>query len=85
MSILYNPSKVNKFADSLNRLYKGTTTHVEEEKAKIMHRLACLGVKQMDFTEREMVVTNGAEVSLESSEIKARSRLYFIFFEGQCS
>ncbi|KAH0669635.1 hypothetical protein KY289_024128 [Solanum tuberosum] len=49
-----------------------STSHVEEEKKKLakdVHRLARLGVRLMDSTERGVVVMNGAESSLVS-EVK---------------
>ena len=74
MSILYHPGKANVVADSLSRLSMGSTAHIEEgrrELAKDVHRLACLGVRLIDFTEGGIVVTNGAESSLVS-EVKEK-------------
>ena len=63
--------------DALSRLSRGSKAHVKEEKrelAKDVHRLATLGFKLMDSTKGEIVVTNGAESSLEF-EVKKKSRL----------
>ena len=75
MSIFYHhPGKANVVFDALRRLSMGNTSHLEEEKkelAKDMHRLARLGVQLIDFTEGEIVVTNGVESSLVS-EVKGK-------------
>ena len=55
MSILYHPGKANVVADSLSRLFMGSTAHVEEEKRELVkdvNRLAPLGVRLMDFNRR---------------------------------
>ena len=44
-----------------------STAHVKEEKRDILkdvHRLACLGVRLVDFAEGEIVVTNKFESSI---------------------
>lgn len=67
MSILYHPGKANVVDDALSRLSMGSTAHVEEENrelTKYVHRLAHLGVQQMDSTEGGVVVMNRAESSL---------------------
>ena len=66
MSIHYHPGKANVVVDTISKLYMGSTSHLEEknkELAKVMHTFACLGVRLMDSTEGEIVVTNGAESS----------------------
>ena len=66
---LYNLGKANAVADSLSRLFIGSTFHVEEGKrelAKDVHRLDRLGVCLMDSTIGGIVVTNRAESSLVS-------------------
>ena len=69
MSMHYHLGRDNDVVDALSRLSMGSTTHVEEEKmelAKDVHRLACMGVKLIDFTKGEKEVTNRAESSLVS-------------------
>ena len=62
INILYQPGKANVVVDALTMLSMGSTTHVEEEKgelAKNVYRIARLGVKLMDSTERGIVVQMG--------------------------
>ena len=50
--IFYHPCKDDVILDALNLLSSGSTTHVKEEKKDILkdvHRLACLGIRLMDF------------------------------------
>ena len=67
MCIFYHPCKDDIVVDALNWLSIGRTAHVKEEKRDILkdvHRLACLGVRLVDFTEGEIVVTNKFESSI---------------------
>ncbi|KAH0688918.1 hypothetical protein KY289_016276 [Solanum tuberosum] len=74
MSIFYHPGKANVVTDALSKLSIGSTAHFEKDKkelAKVVHRLARLGVRLMDSTEGGVVVMNGAESSLVS-EVKEK-------------
>ena len=74
MIILYHPCNANVVVDALSKLSMGNISRVEEEKkelAKDVHRLACLGVRLIDFTEGDIMVINGAESSLVS-EVKQK-------------
>ena len=54
MSVHYHPGKANVVADALSRLSKGSVTHVEEERkklVKVVHRLARLGVRLMSISD----------------------------------
>ena len=67
LSILYYSCKANVVVDYLRSLFMDCTIHFEEGKnelAQEVHRLAQLGVWLMEFTEGEMVVTDGFESSL---------------------
>ena len=69
MSILHHSGKANVVVDALSRLSTRSTTHVKEEKRDILkdvHRLACLGIRLMDFTKGGIVVTNKLESSIVS-------------------
>ena len=69
MCILYHPCKDDVVIDALNWLFIGRTAHVKEEKRDILkdvHRLACLGIRLMDFTKGGIVVTNKLESSIMS-------------------
>ena len=64
MSILNHPCKANVVADALRRLSMESTNHVKDEMmelAKDVNKLECLEFKLMDFTEGEIMVTNGDE------------------------
>ena len=74
ISIIYHLGKYNVVFDALSRLFMGSSALVEEEKrelAKYVQRLACVGVRLMDFKEWGIVVTNGDESSLVS-EVKEK-------------
>ncbi|XP_069145447.1 uncharacterized protein [Solanum lycopersicum] len=65
--VLMQNGKVNLVVDASRMLSMGSTTHIEKEKrelAKDVHRLACLGVRRMDSTKGQIVVTSGYESSL---------------------
>ena len=69
MCIFYHPCKDDIVVDALNWLSIGRTAHVKEEKRDILkdvHRLACLGIRLMDFTKGGIVVTNKLESSIVS-------------------
>ena len=54
ISIIYHLGKYNVVFDALSRLFMGSSALVEEEKrelAKYVQRLACVGVRLMDFKE----------------------------------
>ena len=65
MSILYHQGKANVVSYASSSLSMCSTTHAEEGKrhlAKDVHTLASLGVRLMDFTERDILVTNVVEL-----------------------
>ena len=69
MNILYHPDTTNVAADSLTRLSMRSTNHLEEDKKQLEkdeNRLARLGVRLMDSTERGVVMMNGVKSSLVS-------------------
>ena len=69
MSILYHPGKANVLVDALSRLSMGSTSHVKEEKKELandVHRLAHLGVRLMNSTKGEIVVSYRVKSSLMS-------------------
>ena len=69
MRILYHPSKDNVVVDALIRLSTESSAHVEEEKkefSKEVYRLAHLGVRLMNSTKGEIVVTYRVKSSLMS-------------------
>ena len=69
MCIFYHPCKDDIVVDALNWLSIGRTAHVKEEKRDILkdvHRLACLGIRLMDFTKGVLVVTYKLESSIVS-------------------
>ena len=58
----------------------GSTAHVEEEKresSKDVQRIAHLGVKLMNSTEGEVVVTNGGESSVVSEMKQYKTKTPF--------
>lgn len=62
MPILYHQNRDNIVFHVVNRLSKGSTSHVKEdmkELAKYVHKLPWLGVQLRDYNEGGIVVMNG--------------------------
>lgn len=69
MTMFYHPGMTNVVVDSLSRLSMGSTAYFEEDKKQLEkdeNRLARLGVRLMDSTERGVVMMNGVKSSLVS-------------------
>ena len=66
MNVHYHPGKANDVADALSRMSIRSTTHVEDGKelVKDIHRLARLGVRLVDSTNRDVSVHPSSESSL---------------------
>ncbi|WMV54854.1 hypothetical protein MTR67_048239 [Solanum verrucosum] len=83
MSVLYHPDKANVVADSLSRFSMGSVAHVEDEKKELVwdvHRLARLGVQQVDSTKGGFMVHHSFELSFVV-DVKSKQHLDPILME----
>ena len=83
MNVHYHTGKANVVADGLSRMSMGSTTDAQNEKyelVKDVHRLARLGVRQVDSTNGDVSVNPSSESSLVV-EVKQGQHLDFVLKE----
>ena len=83
MSILYHPSNENIVADAMSRKTMGSVAHVPDDKkvlVKEVHKLARLGVRLEDCTNRGSIVHHNSKLSLEV-KVKSKQNLNPLLME----